>query len=154
MQHGGQARDIGGEGGDGDAAGRRFDEVGEGGRDIGFRGRATLAHRIGGIADQRQATFLAEGAHLAGAADPDPGEELEVVLVPGKELENLARRGVIRHALVIAAFYWKGLGEKKIAQYGNSLLALVAQAAGAKIDGSTARASGPAEALPQARPAP
>ena len=58
-------------------------------------------------------TFLAEGAHLAGAADPDPGEELEVVLVPEKQLESLARRGVIRHALVIAAFYWKGLGRKK-----------------------------------------
>ena len=58
-------------------------------------------------------TFLAEGARLAGAADPDPGEELEVVLVPEKSLESLARRGVIRHALVIVAFYWKGLGEKK-----------------------------------------
>lgn len=58
-------------------------------------------------------TFLAEGAHLAGASDPDPGEELEVVLVPEKTLESLARRGVIRHSLVIAAFYWKGLGERK-----------------------------------------
>lgn len=58
-------------------------------------------------------TFLAEGAHLAGAADPDPGEELEVVFVPETSLEALARKGVIRHSLVIAAFYWKGLGEKK-----------------------------------------
>ncbi len=56
-------------------------------------------------------TFLAEGAHRAGAADPDPGEELDVVLVPEKSLETLARTGAIRHALVIAAFYWKGLGE-------------------------------------------
>ncbi len=55
-------------------------------------------------------TFLAEGAHLAGAADPDPGEELEVVLVPEKSLESLARRGVIRHSLVIAAFYWHAIG--------------------------------------------
>ncbi len=58
-------------------------------------------------------TFLAEGAHLACETDPDPGEEIEVVLVPEKSLESLARKGVIRHALVIAAFYWKGLGEKK-----------------------------------------
>jgi 8-oxo-dGTP pyrophosphatase MutT (NUDIX family) len=55
-------------------------------------------------------TFLAEGAHLAGAADPDPGEELDVVLVPEKNLEALARKGVIRHALVIAAFYWHAMG--------------------------------------------
>ncbi|MGE5344805.1 MAG: NUDIX hydrolase [Acidithiobacillales bacterium] len=51
-------------------------------------------------------TFLAEGAHLAGDADPDPGEELEVVLVPVRSLAALARRGAIRHSLVIAAFYW------------------------------------------------
>lgn len=53
-------------------------------------------------------TFLAEGAHLAGEARPDPGEELEVLLVPADRLESLALRGVIRHALVIAAFYWLG----------------------------------------------
>lgn len=51
-------------------------------------------------------TFLAEGAQPAGEADPDPGEELDVVLVPARSLPSLARRGVIRHALVIAAFYW------------------------------------------------
>ncbi len=51
-------------------------------------------------------TFLAEGARLAGDADPDPGEELEVVLVPVRGLASLARRGVIRHSLVIAAFFW------------------------------------------------
>ena len=64
------------------------------------------------IQSNRCWTFLAEGAHPAGEADPDPGEELEVVLVPEKSLESLARKGVIRHALVIAAFYWKGLGER------------------------------------------
>ncbi|HQR67297.1 MAG TPA: NUDIX hydrolase [Thermoanaerobaculia bacterium] len=56
-------------------------------------------------------TFLAEGARRAGAAAPAPGEELEVVLVPEKRLDALARRGVIRHALVIAAFYWKAQDE-------------------------------------------
>jgi ADP-ribose pyrophosphatase len=58
-------------------------------------------------------TFLAEGARLAGAPDPDPGEEIEVVLVPEDRLEFLARRGVIRHSLVIAAFYWLGLAGRK-----------------------------------------
>lgn len=51
-------------------------------------------------------TFLAEGAHLVGEADPDPGEELDVVLVPARSLAGLARRGVIRHSLVVAAFFW------------------------------------------------
>ncbi|MFI5180117.1 MAG: NUDIX hydrolase [Thermoanaerobaculia bacterium] len=51
-------------------------------------------------------TFLAEGAYVAGAADPDEGEDLEVVLVPQESLESLARRQVIRNSLVIAAFYW------------------------------------------------
>jgi ADP-ribose pyrophosphatase len=58
-------------------------------------------------------TFLAEGARPAGKADPDPGEELDVVLVPEKKLEDLARKGVIRHALVIAAFYWLATGRQK-----------------------------------------
>ncbi len=51
-------------------------------------------------------TFLAEGCRRAGEPDPDEGEELDVVLVPASSLDSLARRGVIRHALVIAAFYW------------------------------------------------
>jgi 8-oxo-dGTP pyrophosphatase MutT (NUDIX family) len=54
-------------------------------------------------------TFLAEGAHLAGDPDPDEGEELEVVLVPVRRLKSLARQGVVRHALVIVAFYWWSL---------------------------------------------
>jgi len=51
-------------------------------------------------------TFLAEGARLAGDADPDEGEELEVVLVPRSRLDSLVRAGKIRHSLVVAAFYW------------------------------------------------
>ena len=51
-------------------------------------------------------TFLAEGAHLAGDADPDEGEELDVVVVSRRRLDDLVRRGVIRHALVIAALHW------------------------------------------------
>jgi ADP-ribose pyrophosphatase len=51
-------------------------------------------------------TFLAEGAFRAGDADPDEGEELEVVLVSRRRLDALVERGVIRHALVIAALHW------------------------------------------------
>jgi 8-oxo-dGTP pyrophosphatase MutT (NUDIX family) len=51
-------------------------------------------------------TFLAEGACRAGDADPDEGEELEVLLVSRRRLDALVRRGVIRHALVIAALHW------------------------------------------------
>lgn len=65
------------------------------------------------IQSNRCWTFLADGAYPAGEADPDPGEELEVVLVPKTRLESLARRGVIRHALVIAAFYWNALDGKR-----------------------------------------
>jgi len=51
-------------------------------------------------------TFLAEGAFLAGDTDPDDGEELDVVVVSRRRLDALVRRGVIRHALVIAAVHW------------------------------------------------
>ncbi len=51
-------------------------------------------------------TFLAEEAYRAGDADPDEGEELEVVIVSQRRLAALVRRGEIRHALVIAALYW------------------------------------------------
>jgi len=57
-------------------------------------------------------TFLAEGAFPAGDADPDEGEELEVVLVSPGRLGALVRRGTIRHALVIAALHWWRIGEE------------------------------------------
>ncbi len=53
-------------------------------------------------------TFLAQGARPVGEADPDPGEELDVVLVPRGRLDSLVRTGKIRHSLVVAAFYWLG----------------------------------------------
>jgi ADP-ribose pyrophosphatase len=51
-------------------------------------------------------TFLAGDAFPAGDADPDEGEDLEVVLVSPRRLGALVRRGTIRHALVIAALHW------------------------------------------------
>ena len=59
------ARHIGGECRDRDAARRGADQLGERLRDVGLRGRAALAHRIGGIADQRQAALVAERARAS-----------------------------------------------------------------------------------------
>ena len=58
------ARDVGGEGGDRDPAGRAPDQLGQRLGDVGFRRRAALAHGVGGIADQRQAALVAERAQL------------------------------------------------------------------------------------------
>jgi ADP-ribose pyrophosphatase len=56
-------------------------------------------------------TFLATGCRLAGQLQQDPGEDLEVVLVPKAELDELLRRGEIDHALVLAAFaFWRARG--------------------------------------------
>ena len=64
FRHAAQTPGIGGEGGDRHAPRRGLDQRGNCLGDLGFRGRAALAHRIGRIADQRQAAFLAESAQL------------------------------------------------------------------------------------------
>ena len=43
---------------------RAADQFGERLRDIGLGRRAALAHRVGGIADQREAALVAERAQL------------------------------------------------------------------------------------------
>lgn len=55
-------------------------------------------------------TYLAEGCRRVHAGDPDPGEDLEVVVVPEGQVKGLVQRGEISHALVLAAFYFAGLG--------------------------------------------
>ena len=57
-----QPRDVGGEGRHRDAASCAFHELGDGLGDLGFRGRAPFAHRVGGIADQRHQAGIAEFA--------------------------------------------------------------------------------------------
>ncbi|GCC47477.1 hypothetical protein chiPu_0031564, partial [Chiloscyllium punctatum] len=52
--------DIGGEGRDRDPALGGLDQLLDGSGDLGLRGRAPVAHGIGGIADQRQHAFVAE----------------------------------------------------------------------------------------------
>ena len=59
-----QPPDMGGESRDRDAAPRGADQFGQRLRDICFRWRLALAHRIGGIADQRQHALVAERLEL------------------------------------------------------------------------------------------
>jgi ATP phosphoribosyltransferase len=40
---------------------------------------------------------------------PDQTEDIDVVLIPISDIPQLVRKGVIDHALVIAAFYWYSL---------------------------------------------
>lgn len=47
--------------------------------------------------------YLATGCRRVGELLQDPGEDLEVVLVPVAEVDSLVRSGAIDHALVLAA---------------------------------------------------
>jgi ADP-ribose pyrophosphatase len=49
-------------------------------------------------------TALVEHARLVGAAELDDGEDIEVVLVPYREIPARIARGEITHALVVVAF--------------------------------------------------
>jgi ADP-ribose pyrophosphatase len=49
-------------------------------------------------------TFLAEGCVLAGAQLQDPGEDIEVILTPRREVDALIAADEIDHALVVVAF--------------------------------------------------
>jgi ADP-ribose pyrophosphatase len=51
-------------------------------------------------------TFVARGARLAGAQRFDNTEDIEVVLVPLREIPARIASGEITHALVVVAFAW------------------------------------------------
>ncbi|NNE08464.1 MAG: NUDIX hydrolase [Gemmatimonadetes bacterium] len=51
-------------------------------------------------------TYLARNVRPDGKPAPDPGEEIDVLAWDATEVQEAVRRGVIRHALVIAAFFW------------------------------------------------
>ncbi len=55
-------------------------------------------------------TFLATGCTPAGALLQDDGEDIEVVVVPWVEAEQMAARGEIDHALALAGMYFHRLG--------------------------------------------
>lgn len=59
----------------------------------------------------RCTSFLATGLERLGEPEGDGEEELEIVAMSPEEIPRLIARGEIRHALVIAAFYWLGLRE-------------------------------------------
>jgi 8-oxo-dGTP pyrophosphatase MutT (NUDIX family) len=47
--------------------------------------------------------YLATGCRRVGDLEMDPGEDLELVLAPIREVDDLVRRGAIDHALALAA---------------------------------------------------
>jgi 8-oxo-dGTP pyrophosphatase MutT (NUDIX family) len=72
-------------------------------------------HRIGAVNPNpalftnRIETYLALGCERVGAVQPDPGEDLEVVVMPLHEAEQRAARGELDHALALAGLYFHRL---------------------------------------------
>lgn len=63
------------------------------------------------IFSNRCHTYLATGCRRAGGLLQDPGEDIEVVLVPRADLDRLIVEGRVDHALVLAAFaMWRARG--------------------------------------------
>ena len=61
------------------------------------------------IQDNACATFLITGARETEPQNPDEGEDIDVVLVPRRDIPSLLREGRITHSLVVAAFHWLDL---------------------------------------------
>lgn len=70
--------------------------------------RAAALHRLGAcnpnpaLFSNRITTYLATGCERVGEVIPDPGEDLEVVLRPLRDVERMVRDGDFDHALVLA----------------------------------------------------
>ncbi len=58
------------------------------------------------IQDNACTTWLVTGARRTAEPEPDEGEDIDVVLVPRREIPELLRDGRITHSLVVAAFHW------------------------------------------------
>ncbi|MCS7281101.1 MAG: NUDIX hydrolase [Desulfobacterota bacterium] len=54
--------------------------------------------------DNECSTFLVKNVKEVGKKNLDPNEDIEVVLVPLKDIPQLIMKGTINHALVVAAF--------------------------------------------------
>lgn len=73
---------------------------------------AATARRIGVVRpnpaflDNECATFLLEGCRRTHELELDPGEDIEVCVVPLREIPGRIARGEIDHSLVICAFWW------------------------------------------------
>jgi ADP-ribose pyrophosphatase len=65
------------------------------------------------IFSNRCHTFLARNLTRVANPTPDQTEDIDVVLLPLSDIPGLIRKGVIDHALVIAAFYWLNLEKRE-----------------------------------------
>ncbi|MEZ5967230.1 MAG: NUDIX hydrolase [Planctomycetota bacterium] len=61
----------------------------------------------------RIATYVALGCERRGEIQPDPGEDLEVVVLPLSDAEARAARGELDHALVLAGLYFHRLWRER-----------------------------------------
>jgi ADP-ribose pyrophosphatase len=81
--------------------------------ETGFRARELVflgaVHPNPAVQTNRCHSYLALGAERAGPATQEPGEDIEVVLVPASALQRLVREGAITHALVVTAVYFAEL---------------------------------------------
>jgi ADP-ribose pyrophosphatase len=76
-------------------------------------GYAGVGGRIAGVIEPNPAmqtnrchTAIVRGARKVAEQSQDAGEDLEVVLVPYREIPERIARGEISHALVVVAFAW------------------------------------------------
>ncbi len=86
--------------------------------ETGFTGDAPVllgtVHPNPAIQDNACTTWLVTGARKTVEPTPDAGEDIDVVLVPRREIPAMLRNGQITHSLVVAAFYWlAALGEPR-----------------------------------------
>ncbi len=65
-----------------------------------------MVHPNPAIHTNRCYTYLIKNALYQKLPEQDSTEDIEVQIVPLPEIPNLISKGIITHALVIAAFYW------------------------------------------------
>ena len=79
-----------------------LEETGYGSEEIVSLG---LVHPNPAIQNNACYTYLAKDVYPIGEQEQDDKEDIEVVLKPIAEIQGLIQKGVITHALVLAAFY-------------------------------------------------
>ena len=87
----------------GAAARELLEETGFAGDEPEFLGSV---HPNPALHTNRCYTYLVRNALFQKSPEQDSTEDVEVEIVPLKDIPKLIQEGVITHALVIAAFYW------------------------------------------------
>jgi len=87
----------------GAAARELLEETGFAGDEPDFLGSV---HPNPALHTNRCYTYLVRNAAFQKSPEQDSTEDVEVEIVPLKDIPKLIQEGVITHALVIAAFYW------------------------------------------------